>query len=233
MNKKTFILLLIFCALLCFTACEADNNETTTSENVNERQTESSSVENVDKNVGGTNDDTETPYDDYKYRAIYYSVSAPFVELVDENAFWDWYNNSPYRQYPLDVEEMAIVAFVKKFNISREDFDKANEKDKEILLKYSDEVVVNPAEEDPYYDRALESKEIYNADIIYTFDNEIINAYYLYVDPYEDESSTVGDGVLDVPNGETTAEPVSETAPAEIETDITDETSTIEENATT
>ena len=193
----------------------------------NETTTESTQAEETTERVK-----SESLFDGYKYRAIYYSVSAPFAELVDDDEFWDWYNNSPYRQYPLDVDEMAMVAFVKKFNISREDFDKANEKDKEILLKYSDEVVVNPAEEDPYYDRALESKEIYNADIIYTFDNELINAYYLYVDPYEDESSTVGDGVLDVPNDETTSEPASETAPAETETDTTNvstETSTVEE----
>ena len=234
MSKKTLILIFLSVSiLLCFSACKTNDDKT---DNISEKQTEASSPEMIDKNVGGTNDDLETPYDDYKYRAIYYSVSAPFVELVDEDVFWDWYNNSPYRKYPLDVDEMAMVAFIKKFNISREDFDKANKKDKEILLKYSNEVVMNPAEEDPYYDRSIESKEIYNADIIYTFDNELINAYYLYVDPYEDENSTAEDGVLDVTNDENTSESASETAPAEIETDTTDvstEASTIEENKTT
>lgn len=134
-------------------------------------------------------DEYDSPYDDYKYRAIYYSISAPFVDLVDEDVYWNWLKNeTPYKKYPLDnVEEMAIVAFIKKFNISREDFDKANEKYRQILLNYGGVAVVNPAEDNPFYDRNIECSEIYNADIIYTFDNEIINSYYLYVDPYEKE----------------------------------------------
>ena len=219
MNKKTLILILLTVSvLLCFSACKINDDKT---DNISEKQTESSSVEMVDKNVGGA-DGSESLFDEYKYRAIYYNIYAPFVELVDEGIFWDWYNNSPYRQYPLDVDEMAMVAFIKKFNISREDFDKANEKSKQLILEYGGKVLMNPAEEDKFYNRNAETNEIYNADIIYTFDNELINAYYLYVDPYEDESSTVGDGVLDVPNDETTSEPASETSPAEIETNITE-----------
>ncbi|MBQ8027052.1 MAG: hypothetical protein IJ261_02925, partial [Clostridia bacterium] len=68
-------------------------------------------------------------------------------------------------------------------------------KQKQILMEYGGITVMNPAEENPYYDRNLEAREIYNADIIYTFDNEIINNYYLYVDPYGEEDSSAGEPI--------------------------------------
>ena len=227
-TKYLILAILSIGLLILISAC---NNE----RHIDEISTTEYSSEHIEQNldIGGADEQMSSPFDGYKYRAIYYDVPAPFADLVDEDAYWDWLENeTPYRKYPRDnIEEMAMVAFVKRFNISRQDFDKANEKYKQILLEYGGMAFMNPAEEDPYYDRDKETHEVYNADIIYTFDNELINAYYLYVDPYEDESSTVGDGVLDVPNDETTSEPVSETAPAEVE--IPTETSTAKESTTT
>ena len=208
--KKLFASVLSISILLCFAACThndtpnpnqpanstSQSTEKTVEQNIQADVTKSNEISTQnglpDSYVGGTDDEFNSPFDDYKYRAIYYSISEPFAQLVDKDVYWDWLDNeTPYRTFPLEnIEEMAMVAFIKKFNISREDFDKANEEHKRLLLEYGGIAIMNPAEEDPYYDRDIECREIYNADIIYTFDNELINSYYLYVDPYAEETSS-------------------------------------------
>lgn len=230
MKSKICFLLIGILIIACFSACK--NSETLIDESTNPiTQTAEYSIAETD--IGGADENENSIFSDYKYRYRYYSISAPFIELVGEKAYNSWF----YKEYyPIPIEErneMAIVAFIKEFNISREDFDRANLIHNKNASSSQSDIITDVSQYKPGYDRAIECNETYNADIIYTFDNEVINAYYLYVDPYEDESSTVGEGVLDVPNDETTSEPASETAPAEIETDTTDETSTIEENATT
>ena len=60
---------------------------------------------------------------------------------------------------------MVLVTLIKHCNISRQDFDKAV---KQLVEQYATSGL----------DMTTEDYEIPNADIIYTFDNEIINAYY-------------------------------------------------------
>lgn len=121
-----------------------------------------------------------------KYRVRYYTLPAPFVDLVGEEECYQWRLNQPY---PNDTNVMMMVNFVQDFNISREDFDKANLEFARRIKELLDGVpVMNPQD---YANQ--EDDEIYNADIIYTFDNELINEYYLshdypylYVDEYEE-----------------------------------------------
>ena len=102
-------------------------------------------------------------------REIYYSISSVFEELVYPDAadevFGDYKN-------PDGIEpiEMRLVTFLKHFNIPKEDFIKATERLKEIRLKND-------------MDIGHEEYELPNADIIYTFDNEIINAYFRRENP--------------------------------------------------
>ena len=208
---KIFAVIISAILLICLAACQntaseeitekhtsaqsasekSQNSESSFTTNKIIDTTEPKSTDFADNDSGGLGEEYSSLYDDYKYRSIYYSIAAPFVDLVDEDTYWDWLKNeTPYRKFPMgDVNEMAMVAFIKRFNISREDFDKANKKHKEILLEYGGIAIMNPAADDPYYDRNIECKEVYNADIIYTFDNELINSYYLYVDPYAEEAS--------------------------------------------
>lgn len=190
--KLPAVSFIVISMLFSFFGCGKSTTDFSVVNEETEKSVTSEKTNAFNSNAGGVPEERKSLYDEYKYRALYYSVPDPFINLVDRDAFWNWFENeTPYRQYPLeDVEEMAIVAFIKEFDISREDFDKANEKHKQILLEYGGMAVMNPGADDPYYDRDIESHEIFNADIIYTFDNEIINAYYLYVDPYENESST-------------------------------------------
>ena len=73
---------------------------------------------------------------------------------------------------------MAIVAFIKEFNISREDFDRANAIHNKNASDSQSDIITDVSQYKPGYDRAIECNETYNADIIYTLDNEKINAYY-------------------------------------------------------
>ncbi|MBR6940610.1 MAG: hypothetical protein IKH65_07390 [Clostridia bacterium] len=118
-----------------------------------------------------------------KYRSAFYSVPASFISLVNRNEFNEWFNTIDNTS---SAEEMVMKQFVLHFNISRKDFDKANFKMAETIRDYfSEKPCLNPKDF-----ANQEDDEIYNADIVYTFDDEIINTYYLSPDypyTYEDE----------------------------------------------
>ena len=108
---------------------------------------------------------------DRKYRVCYYQALGPFASLgadrPDEksailNERWEDAKQGIYR------DEMWLVSIIKGLNIPREEFDQAVAK---YLLQHDPENLMTE-----YY-------EIPNGDIIYTFDNEIINAYYRYEEP--------------------------------------------------
>lgn len=119
-----------------------------------------------------------------KYRVNYYDVPYQFVLIVGEDTYWEWdelYNG----ENPDETNVMVMKRFVEHFNISRESFDKANlEWAKVILNKMGSQPTMNPKDF-----ANQETDEVYNADIIYTFNDEIINEYYLSGDyPYIYES---------------------------------------------
>ncbi|MCI9448902.1 MAG: hypothetical protein HFE30_01445 [Clostridiales bacterium] len=93
------------------------------------------------------------------------------LDLVDREAANSWYNDVvvPNIENNTEPQEMYTVSFVKHFKISKEEFEQANEQRKLLFEKFR---VVNGD------DISDEGHEIYNADIIYTFDNNIINNYY-------------------------------------------------------
>ena len=177
---KKIIAFILYLSMLFMCACGNTQNE-------NEISTESTQAEETTEDIQKNENNI---FSDYKYRYRYYSISAPFIELVGDEVYNDWFYE---KYYPVPIEErneMAIVAFIKEFDISREDFDRANAIHNKNALSSQSDIITDVSQYKPGYDRAIECNETYNADIIYTFDNELINAYYLYVDPYEDESST-------------------------------------------
>ena len=107
-----------------------------------------------------------------KYRDIYYWGPSFLYDIVDQDAFAEWYETVVLTDYRNNAEpkEMYTVSFVKYFEISREDFDRCCEQKKEYMEFLHNEYG---------YDIDVEGAEIPNAVIIYTFDNEIINNYYL------------------------------------------------------
>ncbi len=100
-------------------------------------------------------------FDSGIYREIYSVIPSEFIGLVD---------SEEYKKWKISVDAsggMAMLQFVEHFGISREDFDAANEAyaASQNEFKFSSD---NP-----------QKTEIFNADIIYTFDRETIDHYYL------------------------------------------------------
>lgn len=107
-----------------------------------------------------------------KFRDCYYWGQSVLYDLVDNEAFGEWYNAvvQPDIDSNAEPQEMYTVSFVKYFQISRDDFDRCCEAKRERMESLRDE---------HGHDITGEGAEIPNGDIIYTFDNEIINSYYL------------------------------------------------------
>ncbi|MBQ2974695.1 MAG: hypothetical protein IJE19_10100 [Clostridia bacterium] len=112
-----------------------------------------------------------------KYRNNYYSVPASFSKIVGRAAYSEWEDEYLAENYPDDSNEMVMVAYVKAFDISKEDFERANLEYAKFIRDTYSHICLDPQD---YADQ--EMQEIYNADIIYTFDNEVINEYYLGID---------------------------------------------------
>jgi hypothetical protein len=103
----------------------------------------------------------DSPYFECHYRDCYYRVDSSFLDLVDMDE-WQSIEVSAPGEEPL---EMTLAIFIKHFNITREQFDAAVEKEKGLNIKLG-------------IDMTEEMHELPNGDIIYTFDNDIINEYY-------------------------------------------------------
>ena len=112
-----------------------------------------------------------------KFRLIYYDIPRPFADIVGDERHDRWYDE--YREgndgNQGNTNGMAMKAFIQYFNISREDFDKANLKWAKIVRDdFGGEPMMNPKDF-----ANQETDEVFNGDIIYTFDDEIINEYYM------------------------------------------------------
>ncbi len=119
-----------------------------------------------------------------KYRSIYYSIPAPFWDIVDENSrnnIYGEYWEQPYSE----INIMRMRIFVEEYNVPREKFDAANAEWARIVKEnLYGTPIINPQD---YANQEFD--EVYNADIIYTFDDKLINEYYLSHDyPYCYES---------------------------------------------
>ena len=188
MRKKKFLsLILIFSMLFVITACtqnadksKADNTTTISAESFS--KIEDNDIETITANDigGGVTGLT-------KYRSVYCDIPRPFANLVELYEFEEWHEGI-IEIDPNETNEMTMKLFIQEFNISREEFDKANlEWTKIIIDGFKGEPVMNPQDF-----ANQEINEVYNADIIYTFDDEIINEYYLshdypfvYITDYE------------------------------------------------
>jgi len=97
-------------------------------------------------------------------RHIYYGLPHWLEELAPDNgsAFVDKLEAEKDGSEP---EEMVAVSFVKYYNIARADFKKAEKKALQFNKKMED-------------DSCSEAYEVPNADIIYTFNNMLIDYYY-------------------------------------------------------
>ncbi|HPT78188.1 MAG TPA: hypothetical protein PK830_03670 [Candidatus Atribacteria bacterium] len=103
-----------------------------------------------------------------KYRKIYYILWGEFTAGLLNEEQWSEYDEWFEEEISGgEREEMLLVSFIKHFNITREQFDSAVEE----FTKRNTEAG---------WDMTREENEVPNGDIIYTFDNKIINEYYRY-----------------------------------------------------
>jgi len=126
-----------------------------------------------------------------KYRAIYYNTGN-VDELIDpvrrETSEIDNLMDAiHYIDGEYDTGEMRLVTMLKHFNISKEDFEKVLKESWQESIEYNishgweigSEIILDE-----------EGWEYPNPDILYTFDNEIINAYYRRDNPVAPEPGT-------------------------------------------
>jgi len=100
-------------------------------------------------------------YEYSKHQAVYYGIPGFFSNLVDGYEYSYWLG----REKPIfdDFHEMALVQFIKRFDIPKEKFEEVVKKHDQGSLEAG---------------FVADGQKRYNADIIYTFDNELISEYY-------------------------------------------------------
>ncbi|MCL2527506.1 MAG: hypothetical protein FWE42_03725 [Defluviitaleaceae bacterium] len=99
------------------------------------------------------------------FRPRFYTLPAPFVDLIGCEAYFEWILSRTMEE--MESESVA-VAFIRDFNISREDFSRANEELRQIWQSIEGCPSITA------------SFEIYPVDLIFSFDNERINEYFLW-----------------------------------------------------
>lgn len=154
-----------------------EQNKTTSAESHNQTEKNNSPVQNssLPEYKPGSVKLIPQNDDDYpfvrKYRITYYRIWGEFSELLSEeeyNDYMEWTQKEAEESgYGEFQNEMLLVSFIKRYNITRDEFDFAVEKYIENCKK-------------DQCDMSLEEYEVPNGDIIYTLDNEIINNYYRY-----------------------------------------------------
>jgi len=106
----------------------------------------------------------DADFDIRKFRPRFYDMALPFAELVGLEVFDNWLLS---RSDEERENENVAVSFIRDFNISREDFTRANEELRQIWADHG----ASPTDSDSF--------ELYPVDLIFTFDNERINRYFL------------------------------------------------------
>jgi len=100
------------------------------------------------------------------YRDRFYTLPDVFIELVDRDEYFEWFDS---RSFEERLSENIASAFVQRFNISREDFEMANE-----------EWRVYHGEEWPMLPEFHSWLEAYPVNLIFSFDHEAINEFFLW-----------------------------------------------------
>ena len=173
--KKTIAILLLI-ALIGLSACAGDADK-------NQQETMSSTTAVADTEIsdmpmqGATKDESDIGCGEIvqeKYRQCYYGITYQLAVLVDDDELKEW-KEETYKKDPNETNEMVVKLFVQHFDISKEDFERASLETAKVF--YDPDCPLPSMNPKDYINQ--EMYEIYNADIIYTFDDEIINEYYL------------------------------------------------------
>jgi len=172
------ILILVVCLLLFLGGCRAnvENNVTTVSRSTTTTEAKTTILPEFNPasvKLKKFNDyDEETGYK-RSYRYIYYGMSSIYFDgyyTKDIDKFQDALVESYHWQEPT---EMHIVSFIKHFRMQKKRFLELLEKEAKAKARLAEWGI----------DIDNEEHELPNVDIIYTFDKEIIDAYYRRENP--------------------------------------------------
>ena len=184
-NKLIFIVtaILVFSACLTFTSCNREigqKAETTASSKAKESFPSLTFSENESQKNEQSLDIGGSDLVLHKYRQNYYTIPAPFGDIVNSEEFEKWYGDILLLN-PNETNKMIIKEFILFFDVPKESFEKANlEWAKIVERDLHGKPVMNPQDFSNQ-----ETDEVYNSDVIYTFDDATINNYYLSHDyPY-------------------------------------------------
>ena len=97
-----------------------------------------------------------------RFRHAFYDIPSTVVNLVDVSEYNAW---EPFAILYSNEDINELMRFVQFFDISREDFDAAIESMRQSYIRWG-------------YDLTDEQYELPNADIIFTFDNDLIRYFY-------------------------------------------------------
>ena len=107
-------------------------------------------------------------FDSGEYRKIYSVIPSQFIWLVDYEEYENW-------KKTVDAADgMAMLQFVEHFGITREDFDSANASYEAYINSTGESALRRKPES-----KDEEESEVFDAEIIYSFDKEKIDEYYL------------------------------------------------------
>jgi hypothetical protein len=187
-KRKSIILLVSGVILVAFAAC---NSHITSLESHLDDVSYDASIETLCADYEGIDFDIQDTFDVYafekvpenfnefdiepaggnidnwwgRHRPLFYNMPLSFAELVGREVYIEWWLARSYEEiYSVSVP----VAFIQYFNISREDFTRASE-DRRYLLE---SIGVSPGINSHF--------ELYDIDLIFSFDNERINRHFLW-----------------------------------------------------
>ena len=127
---KKLICICIFVLTLCIlTACDSsenapENTEDSTIQTTEPEtsETEANTGETLSNGIGGIT----KMYTDAKYDVGFYGIEHRFTEIVGQEAYEEWVEQSGYYEGNANLDEYNVLGFIKYFNISKEDFKEAN-----------------------------------------------------------------------------------------------------------
>ncbi len=186
MNRRfLFCFALIISVIFLFCSCNKNFpglegvNDNQTNETITEEYKSSAETSSQPNEIKLTTDKSQEQdsggaiIEQQKYRVRYYNIPGPFADLVGREVCYEWETEYVKTHDLYSSDKMLILEFIKHFNISKENFEKAN---LELAKNFGEhhKTMMNPLDH-----TNQEIYEVFNPDIIYTFDDKIINEYYL------------------------------------------------------
>ena len=180
--KKTLLVIFVLAVAALLFACEKNNPVVQSSRNsqtANESFSPLTGSSTIASHTAHSTEDNTFPPEAIRldpdhttrYRDLYYGMFEGGHELFADPYAFDKLNDYYGRDWP---DEMMLVTLIKQYDVPKNKFEEA--------VKAAAKKMISRGA-----DLSEEGCELPNADILYTFDNEIIDAYYRRENPVAPE----------------------------------------------